>query len=378
VKKKTSRERVEAAINFKEPDRPPLDIGGGSSTSIVVEGYEQLKKHLHIHSKTAVMSKLFRLAYLDEEVMQILGSDCRPLNIGAPRNGGAAKDNGDTYTDLWGVTWRKAYYGRGAYYYELYQSPLSEATIDDLGSYPWPDVDDPGFTEGLAEAGAQLFEHTDYAVMGDAAFKSFWERGYMLRGFENLLMDLALDPEFVKALMGKLLEINIAVTERYLDAVGDYIHIFRTADDLSTQRGPLFSPRDYINILKPYYKAYFDFIKSKTKAKIFYHSCGNVTELLPELIDAGVDIINPVQVSAIPELAELKKKFKNEIVFWGGVDTQHVLPNGTPDEVRKEVELRIEQLGTGGGFVVAAVHNIQPDVPPENIIAMADTVTKTA
>ena len=367
----TPRERVLAAVNFQEPDLVPLDIGGGSSTSIVVEGYERLKQHLRVSGETRIMNKIFRVAFIDESVMQLLDSDCRPLGIKPPVNWTPPPSERGTFTDIWGITWRQAHYGDGCYYWELARSPLAEATVEDLEAYPWPDTEDPGFTAGLAEEARALYEETDYAIMADGGFKSFWELGYLLRGLEQMLMDLVLNPEFVSALLSKLLDINTAVTGRFLDAVGPYIHVFRTADDLATQRGPLMSPRTFRTLLKPVYKKYFDFVKSKTEAKIFYHSCGNVVDLIDDLLEIGVDILNPVQVSAMGDTAELKSGFGERLVFWGGIDTQRVLPRGTAKEVKAEVRQRIRDLGPGGGYVVAPVHNIQPDVPPQNILVMA-------
>jgi uroporphyrinogen decarboxylase len=372
----TPRERVWAAVNHQEPDRVPLDIGGGSSTSIVVEGYEKLKQHWDIPGETKIMNKIFRVARLDESVMQRLGSDCRPLGIKPPANWTPSPAKPGTFTDMWGITWRQAPYGNGCYYWELARSPLAEASAEDLENYPWPDLRDPGFTAGLAEEVKTLYEETDYAIMADGGFKSFWELGYMLRGFERSLMDLALNPEFISALMSKLLEINKTVTGRFLDIVGPYIHVFRTGDDLATQKGRLMSPQTFRTLIKPYYKEYFDFVKSKTNAKIFFHSCGNAVEMIDELVDVGVEIINPVQVSAMGDTAALKARFGDRIVFWGAIDTQRVLPHGSVEEVEAEVRQRIRDLGPGGGFVVGPVHNIQPDVPPENIIAMAEATRK--
>jgi uroporphyrinogen decarboxylase len=372
----TSRERVLAAINHQEPDRVPLDIGGGASTGIVVEGYEQLKHHLGVTGRTSEMNKIFRVAWLDERVMQRLGSDCRPLGIKPPVNWTPPPAQPGTFTDLWGITWRQAWYRDGCYYWELAHNPLAGATVEDLESYPWPDPLDPGYTAGLAEEANALYRETDYAIVADGGFKSFWELGYMLRGLEQMLIDLVLNPEFVSALMSKLLEINMAATARFLDLVGPYIQVFRTADDLATQKGPLMSPRTYRALLKPIYKQYFDLIKSKTEAKIFYHSCGNIVDLIDDLVDIGVDIINPVQVSAMGDTAELKAWFGDKVVFWGGIDTQHVLPHGTINDVEAEVRRRIRDLAPRGGYVVGAVHNIQPDVPPENIVAMAEATLK--
>lgn len=370
--KMTSRERVLAALNHQEPDRVPLDIGGGMSTSIVEEGYDKLKEEMGVSEGTVILNKIFRVVRMDEEVMERLGSDVRPLMLGAPSSWTEPPTEPGTFKDIWGITWRQAHYAEGCYYWELAQSPLAEATVEDLERYLWPDTSDPGFTANLAERAKTLSEETDYAIMGDPSYKSLWEVAYYLRGLERMMMDLILDPDFVSALLGKLLEINLAITGRFLDEVGPYIQVFRTGDDLATQKGPMMSPDTYRKLLKPVFKQYYDFVKSKTDAKIFFHSCGNVTDLLDDLAEIGVDIINPVQVSAMGNTRDLKARFGDKLVFWGGIDTQHVLPHGSVEDVKAEVAERIRDLGPGGGLVVGPVHNIQPDVPPQNILAMAE------
>ena len=266
----------------------PLDIGGGTSTTIVIEGYDRLKAEWGIPGETRVMNKPFRLAQLDEEVMLRLGSDTRPLTVKGPANWTPPPAPPGYFIDFWGVSWRQAFYGDGCYYWELCGHPLKDATIEDLETYPWPDVLDPGFTAGLEEEAKALYHGTDYAIMADGGFKSFWELAYTLRGLEQLLTDLVLNPEFVKALMEKLLELNLKGTGRFLDIAGPYIQVLRAADDLATQAGCMFSPKSYRTLLKPYYKRFFDFVKSKTDAKLFYHSCGNVAGFIDDLAEIGV------------------------------------------------------------------------------------------
>lgn len=370
----TSRERVLRAVNHQEPDKVPLDIGGGTSSGIVVEAYEKLKKYLGVNEATVLFNKTLRLAKPAEEILLKLGSDVRPLVAKTPLHWTPPPSEPGTFVDVWGIKRQQIFYGDGGFYWEQVNIPLAESGIEELEKYPWPDPYDPGYTQGLGEEAETLFNRTDYAVMADGGFKSFWELGYMLRGFEQLLMDLVADQEFVVALLAKLLEINLAGTGGFLDIAGPYIQVFRMGDDLATQNGPLMAPATFRQVLKPVYKKYIDFVKSKTAAKIFFHSCGNVTDFIDDLIEIGVDIINPVQVSALKDVAALKQKFGDRIVFWGGVDTQHVLPEGSPEDVAAEVRQRINELGGNGGLVIASVHNIQADVPPQNIMAMAEAV----
>jgi len=368
----TSRERAVAALSRKEPDRVPIDIGGGTSTSLVLEAYEELKKHLGVSAETRFLSKVYRSARLDECVMRRLGSDFCPLRSKAPVNWTAPPSEPGTFIDAWGVKWKQAEYGGNGYYWEVACSPLANASVQDLERYPWPDPADPGYTAGLAEEAKALHEGTEYAIEASCGFYSFWELAYSLRGYEQLLMDLAMNKEFVKALLAIILEINLEGTRRFLDKAGQYIDVFRTADDLASQSALLMSPGTYRQLLKPAYKKYFEFVKSKTQAKIVYHSDGNIVGLLDDLAEIGVDAINPVQPSAVGDTALLKSRFGHKLAFVGGIDTQAVLPRGSSADVKAEVHRRICDLGPGGGYVLAAVHSIQVDVPPENILVMTD------
>ncbi len=368
-----SRERVIKTINHQEPDRVPLDIGGGTSTTIVIEAYDKLKEYLGIKEKTEIMSKTFRLAKISETMIKELGSDCYPLGIKGSKKLKSKEVDSGSYIDAWGVEWKKVLNSDGScYYYDVVKSPLLNADIRDLDKYPWPDPHDPDFTKGLLKDAEKLSKTTDYALIGDSGFKSFWELAYMLRGYEQLLTDLVLNKKFVHKLLSILLELNLIITERFLNNVGQLIQVFRTADDLATQNGLIMSLDTYRKQIKPFYKKYYESIRSRTDAKIFYHSCGNITDILDDLVEIGVEIINPVQVSAIKDIKNLKKRYSDRLTFWGGIDTQRVLPFGTAQDVRMEVCNRIKELGKMGGYVVASVHNIQADVPPENILAMTE------
>ncbi|MBC7231960.1 MAG: hypothetical protein H5T68_01785 [Chloroflexi bacterium] len=369
----TPRERVMAALHHEEPDRVPFDLGGTGTTSLVVETYEYLKAYEGISAPTEIMFKAFRVARLDEETMRRLDSDLRPVIVKPPKNWTPPPSEPGAFIDEFGIKWRQVTYSRG-HYWELASHPLAHATISDLDAYPWPDVDDPGRYAGLAEEVRDLFQNTPYALVGDSGFKGFWEPAFMLRGLTQALMDLIQDPEFMHALLEKLFEVNAAITKRFLEITGPYLAAMRIVDDLATQTAPIMSPTTYRAMIKPYHKRFCELIREYTEAVIVLHSCGNITLLVDDLIDAGVQALNPVQVSAIPDVAGLKAKYGDRLSFWGGIDSQHVLPHGTPEEVREEVRLRIHQLGKGGGYIAAAVHNIQPDVPPRNIIAMSEAV----
>ncbi len=373
----TSRERVETALAHRSPDRVPLDVGGGQSTSLSIEAYERLKEFLGISAPTEVLNKTFRVARLDEETLVRLGSDVRPvvLRTGSGPSGPPAREQkaGDpgTFLDELGVTWHQVRF-EGGFYWEQATFPLREANIDDLERYRWPDPDDPWRYEGLAEEVERLHATTDFALMGDCGYKSLWEPAFTLLGFERALMDLVADEDFMAALLEKLFAIVGAVTRRFLEIAGPYLTVVRTADDLATQQSLMMSPATYRKVIKPFHRRYVALIRRYTDAKIFFHSDGNVVDLLDDLIEIGIDVLNPVQVSAFADPELVKRRYGDRLAFWGGIDTQTTLPRGTPEEVAEEVALRIRQFGDEGGYVLGPVHNILADVPPENIVAMCE------
>jgi uroporphyrinogen decarboxylase len=188
---------------------------------------------------------------------------------------------------------------------------------------------------------------------------------------------MVIDKPFVQAFIDKLLSIYTRLYGNYLDAVGDYIDVIFVLDDLGGENGPLISPASYRELIKPAHQKLWQFIKSRTKARLFLHSCGSVAAFIPDLIEAGVDILNPVQVAAKGmDSKRLKDAFGGRITFWGGIDTQRILPLGSPEDVEIEVKKRIADLAPGGGYVLTAVHNIQAGVPPENIVMMYDAAKK--
>ena len=372
--KLTSRERVALALDHKEPDRVPIDIGGGNSTTLHVETYKNLIDHLGVGKHDVqVGSKVDRTTILSEEVLIALGSDVRPIRIGSFRPSATRHSDPDKLVDEFGIEWRKVNFP-GGYYWEVLKSPLAEAKTSDLDSFSWPDPEDPFLYNGLEEEIHKLFHDSTFAIMGDCGFKGFWEPYFLMRGLEQAFTDLLINKSFFHKVMGILMEINTRTADRFLEITGPYLSVFRTSDDLATQTSLMMSPNTYREMIKPYHKDFFSFIKQRTDAKIFFHSCGNITELIDDLIDSGIEVLNPIQVSAIPDPASLKLKYGDQLSFWGAIDTQRVLPTGSQEDVENEVRLRISQFGQGGGYIAAAVHNMQPDVPPKNILAMCEAV----
>jgi len=369
------RERVLKALKHEETDRVPLDLGSSSTTGINLHAYENLKKHLGLNIETKILSTRSQLARVDERILRRFDIDTRilaPLPMEDKLSPATSTNNGlESYADEWGVVRTKP---PGGHYY-VSQVPFegSHVSVQELKKHKWPDPTDPNKIKGLKEEAQRLREQTDYALVLSLPGRLI-SLGQFLRGFEPWMEDLVVNRKFVCGLLDIGLEIQMELCNRMLEAVGDCVDVVQFGDDFGMQTGPIISPDLYRTIFKPRQTKLFSFIKAKTDAKILLHSCGSVYKLIGDFIDAGIDALNPIQVSAEDmDTKRLKREFGNKIAFWGGVDSQRVLPFGTRDEVRKEVIGRIDDLGPGGGYILAAVHNIQAEVPPENIAALFET-----
>lgn len=375
MKPMSHRERVLKALNHEETDRMPLDMGSSSTTGINLRAYENLKKHLGLDIKTEVLSKRSQLARVDESILRLFDIDTRILAPPPMEDklspATTTNDGLESYKDEWGVVRTKPV---GGHYY-VSKAPFegSHVSVLELKRHKWPDPTDPNKIKGLKEEAQRLREQTDYALVLNLPGRLI-SLGQSLRGFRSWLEDLVINQKFACGLLDIGLEIQMELCKRMLEAVGNCVDVVHFGDDYGMQTGPILSPDLYRNIFKPRQKKLFSFIKTKTDAKILLHSCGSVYKLIGDFIDAGIDALNPIQVSAEDmDTKKLKREFGNKIAFWGGVDSQRVLPFGTRNDVRKEVKGRIDDLGPGGGYILAAVHNIQAEVPPENILALFET-----
>ncbi|MGC8828173.1 MAG: uroporphyrinogen decarboxylase family protein [Verrucomicrobiia bacterium] len=374
----TSRERLLKAINHQVPDRIPIDLGG-NQTGIHKIAYERLIRHLGIKDEIKIMDAVQQLAQPCEQVLERFHVDTRyifakPASsfkgevVKTVRNGGVWYD----LVDEFGVRWSMP--EDSPLYMDITYHPLAIATIEDLKEYPFPKGDDPSRFEGLREQALLLKKETPYAVVSGIS-GVVYEICWYMRGLEQWMCDLVMQPEFCEALLDQTLKFWMDWFRLFLDEVGDIVDVIMIGDDLTGQKGPLFNPEIYRKIVKPRQKKLVQYIRSRTKAKIWYHTCGSCINYIPDLIDNGIDILNPVQTSAKDmEPKKLKELFGKQLVFWGGgCDAQHVLPRGTPEQVAENVRHHIEAFKPGGGYVFNNVHNIQADVPPENIIALFDT-----
>jgi len=366
----TPRERVLCTIDHKEPDRVPIFCGACSSTTMHGMTYEKFKSHLGIQHPRKLLSTTFQYAELDDDVMVRCGSDARLISPRPLPEVLRRRISDCRLVDDWGVTWEQR---PGVPYYEVVDAPLRQANIDGLSSYPWPNLADPIRFEGLANEAKTLREHSPYAIVA-LGYLSVFEQIQLLRGMEEWMADLVSNPELAHAMMRKVTDLMVAGVIKYLESVGPYIDLITFSDDLGSQRAPLISSKMYRRMIKPYEAEVIAAIKAHSRAKVFFHSCGDVYPLIADLIEIGVDVLNPVQVAAseMGDTARLKREFGDRITFCGAIDTQTVLPFGTTDDVRSEVRSRIRDLAPGGGYILAAVHCIQPDVPPDNVLAMFD------
>jgi uroporphyrinogen decarboxylase len=374
--KMTSRQRVLTALNHQVPDRVPIDLGG-FQTGIHRKAYESLLGHLGLTEDIVILDPVQQLAKPSEAILRRFRVDTRYLCAKGPagfdgrirqnrRNGRLWHD----LTDEFGVVWSMP--DDQPLYMDISHHPLANATIDDVRRYPFPRGNDPTRFSGL-RAVAQQIQSSGFAVctgIGGVVY----EYGWYLRGLEHWFMDMIENPAFCEAVLDRMLEFWTDFYTGFMAEVGGCVDVVMIGDDLAGQDGPLFRPDFYRRVVKPRQKALVRHIKKLTSARIWYHTCGGCIEYIPELIDNGVDILNPVQISARGmDPAELKRRFGDQIVFWGGgIDSQHILPFGSPQQVHDQVRENIAAFKPGGGYVFNNVHNIQAGVPAENIVALFD------
>jgi len=371
VKSMTSRERLLTALNHKTPDRVPIDLGGTPTSTISISAHENLKSHLGIRSETRVMSPIFLTAYPDDSIVKRFGVDVKMVTAKPPANFKLQISPGGRIVDEWGIVYQKHEEAQTHFVVEN-ESPLHRVSSKgEIAQYPWPDPADPTRYKGLREV-AKGYREQGFGVVVNTPIMVMTFAQW-LRGLEQFMLDAALNPGLLEYMMDKILEILLEMTRLLLEEVNPYADVLVIGDDLSHQGGLTYSPDMYRKLFKPRHRAIVQFLKKHGgEAKILYHCCGAAKSLLSELVEIGIDAYNPVQVSAVgmDDTRELKRTFGKDLTFWGGIDTQRVMPFGKPEDVRKEVKRRIEELGPDGGFVLGAVHNLRPEVTPQNICAL--------
>lgn len=370
-----SRTRILQTLNHQEPDKVPLDLNGTLVTALTRIAYDNLRQYLKLPADPSpnISSREMDTVRSLEDLLSHYQIDtrCIHLNSGLLSSGREMPDG--TYYDAFGIRWKKA-----SYYYDAIERPLAGKTIDDLKTVQWPDLHDKSKVEGLKEKTKKLYEETDYCLVADIPGLGPFEGACFVRGHDQFCIDLCMDEKFAEALLDKITETIIAFWDDFLSEVGDYVQICAQGDDVGMQTSPFISPEMYRHFIKPRQKQVFDFIHSKTRAKVFYHSCGSVYDLIPDFIEIGVDILNPVQRSAAKmDIQTLKNEFGNDLCFWGGgIDVQNQLPVYNLLQIEDEVKRTIDIMAPGGGFVFFPSHNIQADIEPEKIDTLFNTVLK--
>jgi uroporphyrinogen decarboxylase len=374
----TPRQRVLTALNHEVPDRVPIDLGG-NQTGIHKNAYRNLARYLGYPDELEIMDAVQQLARPSERVLERFHVDTRYVAAGPASTwkGGIVKGErgGRVWHDLtdeFGVRWSMP--DDQPLYMDITLHPLAGAKVKDVREYAWPKGDDPGRFAGLRERALRLRKDTPYAVVSGIS-GVVYEICWYLRGLEQWFCDLLTDPEFCAAMLDQTLKYWLDWFRLFLDEAGDVVDVIMIGDDLAGQDGPLFNPEIYRRLVQPRHRRLVEYIRSRTEAKVWYHTCGSCAALLPDLIENGIHILNPVQISARNmDPFDLKRRFGRDLVFWGGgCDSQNVLPRGTPSEVAAEVRRNLEALSPGGGYVFNSIHNIQGEVPPENIVALFDT-----
>jgi len=371
-----SRERILTTLNHREPDRVPFDLGSCQVTGIHVVAYQNLRRALGLPDiEVEMCDAVQQLASIDDELGRRLNVDTRGLYPLNSHNWQVVEEDAGeywAYLDEWGITHHRP--KENGLYFSVVKAPLprTDLTVEDIANHPWPDVGHPQRMAGLRSL-AEHYRAGGYALVLKDAFAGIFEFAQRIVGMENLMMMMITSEKAVCALFDKLLELKLDYWQTALAELGDLVDVVTYADDYGTQTSQLISPDMFRRLLKPRVKTLFEaFAKLAPQAKRFFHSDGNVRPLIPDFLELGVDILNPIHIRAKDMQPQaLKRDFGRDLVFWGGgVDTQGVLPNGTPEAVKDDVRRNIEALAPGGGYVFNTIHNIQADVPPANIIAM--------
>jgi uroporphyrinogen decarboxylase len=370
----TSRERVVAALNHREPDRVPFDC------NFVYEGYLRIEEYLGLKPEKEVYPGSPWLAVSNPvELLDELKIDLCYIGLAKSSSVPEFEYGMDHYVDGWGVKFRKVEHTSGIHY-DFYDPVLKDASIKELEEYPWPDPTNPELILGLEKKAKDLYENTDFALVGKFS-NSIFEQSFYMRGFEQLLMDLALDPEFASALMSKMVDLALGYLEVGLKACGKYLQCVRFAgDDMGQQSGMLMSPKTFREVIKPQFARYYATARKlidqvNPEIKVMAHTDGDVYPIIPDYIEMGLDVLNPVQPYVKDmEHDKLKAEFGDRLAFHAAIDIQKVMPFGTPEEVKSEAIKTMKTLGPGGGYILAPTHYLQADVPPENVIALRDAV----
>lgn len=368
------REIFHTIVNHQEPERVLVDFGKHIG-SFHRNAYERLKNHLGIETETKILDRMAQNVVLDEEICQRLGIDFRwvvPHWVGVRD---MEIDGEKGYVDMWHTPHQWTEVGN---YYAIHTQPFGQdnLTLDHIEAFEWPDPNQPAMFTGLREQAKNWYENTDYVIGADGIKAGILQTASQIRGYDKLFLDFALNPDLAHAIMNKISETINAMYRNYMQAVGEYVQVVTITDDQGTQNSLMISPQMFQTFIKPHLQSLIKTIKENADVQVLMHCDGAILKILPDLIEIGVDILNPIQpvVKGFEDTYALKEQFGDQICFHGGIDVQQVLPNATPADVNKEVARRIYDLGRRGGYIIAPCHNINVDIPIENVLAMFDAV----
>jgi uroporphyrinogen decarboxylase len=364
------RQRLRSVLSGERPDRPIADLGGRVA-SLNTTAYLDLKSYLGFGNQLSgeTVTFLNTLGELDERILSHFDIPFRRLYLQPPDSYELRTDFNGMFYDEWGVGYQPT-----GEYNERVRHPLAYATIEDLKRFAWPDSGAPGRVAGLAEQARQFYNQSDYVLVAGHISAGIFQDCWNLRGMEQFMIDLAADPVFAGALLDRVTEIHIGLWERFLEAVGPFVDIVETADDLGGQNGLLISPQMYRQLIKPRHAALNAAIRERTNARILYHSCGAIEPLIDDLIEIGVDILNPIQpLPGHMDPKTLRIRYGDRLVFHGGLDVQRLLLHGSPGEVQDHVRRYLDILGPER-YIMAPANSVQPGTPPENLVAAYEAV----
>ena len=367
----THRERVLTTLRRQPPDRVPVDLGGSLASTLNVHTYRRLMARFGFGDDppVAFLSRRSNSVLPDELLLARLDVDCRAVILGNPDVNPERELPDGTLLDEWRTTWKHV--GEGQHFINTGGPFVGKEPEPALKAFTWPNPLDPGRFRALRSQAQTLRTASDAAIILVLGIGAVHQLQFM-RGYADALEDLIAAPDFVQAFMERYADYWTCMTERALEMVGDQVDLTMFGDDLGTQQGPVMSPAIYRRLIKPTHARMVQAVKRFHKP-VLLHSCGSVAAFIPDLIEIGFDALHPIQVSARDmDSARLKRDFGRDITFWGAIDTHHVLPRGTVAEVREEVRRRIADLAPGGGYVLGAVHNIQAEVPVDNVLAMVE------
>ena len=402
----TSRERVRRALNHEETDCVPVDFGASRITGIAAIAYKNLLRHLGRQEVIQVYDLKQQLAQPSLEMIHRMGADVVQLHRLGPTSGmpflkidqwqpGRLTDGSpcllpadyaetvraDGTVELRHDGQLYAWRAPESFYFDVCYAPLARAeTTADIDAFVWPDPWTQREEQWLKQEVRRLHQGTDKALFAGLPMFvcSFFELSLVLFGFENFMMKLATERDLVEYWLDAKLAHDLAILEKFLAVAGPCLEVIQMNDDLGNQESLQISPKLYRELIKPRQRQWIEFVKARTAAKVFIHCDGAIEPLLPDFIEIGIDVLNPLQTSARGmDPRVIKQKYGRNLSFWGGgVETQTTLPFGTVEDVRREVRERMQLLGHGGGYVFAPIHNIQPDIPPEKVLAVFDTAAE--